>query len=197
MLILQALLIPTGNQPTQAMFFYFRNYYSGYQILWWGELYKYWDMHNAGYSILLVQLVQAHVEAEAAANPLQTEKDAKAGISWVRVNFFRSSPRTHTCWYWPENRIVIFISVYTIAPRTHILDIVFLSTWSSHQDAIKLLLVLWTLVEAEGKGIVSLRRKFWEHYLQNNWSFILFFSQHCILYQILWKLTNKVSFWDS
>lgn len=38
-------------------------------------------MHNAGYSILLVQLVQAHVEAEAAANPLQTEKDAKAGIS--------------------------------------------------------------------------------------------------------------------
>lgn len=38
-------------------------------------------MHKAGYSILLVQLVQAHVEAKAPENPLQTEKDAKAGIS--------------------------------------------------------------------------------------------------------------------
>lgn len=197
MLIHQALLVPTDNQPTQAMFFCFGNYYSGYQILQWGELCKYWDVYKVGYSILLVQLVQAYVEAKAAANPLQIEKDTKAAISWVRVNLFTSSPRTHTCWCGTENRTVIFISLYTIVPRTHILDIVFLSMRSSHQDAIKFLLVLWTLVVARGRGIVCPRGKIWEHYPQNNWAFILFLSLHCFLYQILWKLNNKISFWDS
>lgn len=93
------------------------------------------------------------------------------------------------------NRIVIFISLYTTVPRTHILDIVFLSIRSSHQDAVKLFLVLWTLVVARGRGTVSLRWKIWEHYLQNNWAFFL--SLHCFFYQILWKLTNKVSFSDN
>lgn len=182
------------------MLFYFGNYYSCYQILWWGELCKYWDVHKSGYRILLVHLVQAHVEAKAAANPLQTEKDAKASISWVRVileNLFTSSPRTHTCWYRPESRIVIFISLYAIVHRTHILNTFFFSLWSSHQDAIKFLLVLWTLVVARERGIVSLRGKVWEHYLQNNWTFILLSSLHWFFYQILWKLTNKVSFWDN
>jgi len=115
-----------GNQQTQAMFLYFEICYTGDHILWWGELYKYCHMHKAGYSILLVQLVQAHVAAKTAVNPLQTEKYNKAGISWVRINLFGSSPRTCTYWYLPGNRITISVSVHTIAPSTHVLDIVFL-----------------------------------------------------------------------
>lgn len=117
---------PKGSQQTQAMFLYFENCYSGGQILQWGELCKYCHMHKAGYRILLVQLVQAHVAAKAAASPLQIEKDAKAGISRVRMNLFGSPPRICTCWYLPENSIAIFVSVHTIAPSTQILDTVFL-----------------------------------------------------------------------
>lgn len=122
-----------GNWQTQAMFLYFENCCSGEQILWWGELCKYCHMHKAGHSILLVQIVQAHVAGKAAANLLQIEKDTKAGISWVRMNLFGSSPGTCTCCYLPENRIAIFVSVYTTVLSTQILDIVFL-----HEAAIKM-----------------------------------------------------------
>lgn len=147
-------------------------------------------MHKPGYSILLVQLVQAHVAAKAAANPLQIEKDSKAGISWVRMNLYGSSPRTCTCWYFPENRIAIFVSVHKNCSQ-HTNTGYCLSALGSQQDAVRLLLNLGTLAEARARGIVTLSGKIWGHYLQNSWSFILFFSLHCFLYQILWMLTNK------
>lgn len=115
-----------GNQQTQAIFLYFENCYSDVQILWWGYLCKHCHMHKTGYSILLVQLVQAHVAAKATANTLQIRKNTKTSISWWRTNLFGSSPRTCTCWYLPESRIAIFVSVYTTAPSTQVLDIVFL-----------------------------------------------------------------------
>lgn len=180
-----------GYQQTQAIFLYFENCYSGDQILWWGELYNYRHAHRAGYSILLLQLVHAHVSVKAAANPLQTGKDTKLD-SHVGMNLCVSSPTICMCWYLPESRFAIFVSVHTIAPSTQILDIVFLHEAPTKMQS-RLLRILGTLAEARGRGIVTLSGKIWRHYLQNSWS-CYFLSLHCFLYQILWTLINKMPF---